>query len=91
MRKLGPSLVKILHRQSNAPKSVLNAVGVNLMNDRSKIADDHAKRGDVVSDHGKIDFDLNSHFQSPVGVCPSTVQTPGEGVTPRAFAGASPC
>lgn len=36
-------------------------------------------------------WDKPRHFTSPVGVCPSTVQTPGEGVTPRAFAGASPC
>ena len=88
-----PAGFKGLKLQPHLSQARLKSVGSKLMNDRSQIGDDEVKGGDVVA--GRLrrrgHFVGEFHFQSPVGSDDSTVQTPGEGVTPRAFAGASPC
>lgn len=68
--QVGPAKFQVLNKQANPTKSVLNPIGVNLMNDRSKIAEHHAKGGDVIAHLGEVDPDFGSHSSSPV-VCDS--------------------
>lgn len=52
------------------------------MNDRSKVAEDHLQRRNVISDGGKIEFDFDRHSSSPVLCDNFTVERPGERATP---------
>ncbi len=90
MAQLRTAKFQVLNKQANSAKPVLNPIGVNLMNDRSKIAEHHAKGRNVVAHLSEVDPDLGSHFSSPV-VCDSfTVENrSGRGSPPSTPAAAS--
>jgi len=87
VRKISAALLKVVNKLPNTLKPVRYAVGVNLMNDRREIADDHSQSGDVFGDDRKIELNFDSHSSSPVLSDNCTVRAAAGGVIPRASGG----